>query len=194
MAGLIESFITLFVVMDPIGNLSLFTSLTRGMPLSEIKKNVNRSMIVAGILLFVFLFLGLRIFSFFSINLNSFQIAGGIILLIIAVMYVLGTYQKLIKSHGNDLSVPIGTPLITGPGVITTTIILVNENGPYVTAIAAALTLLATWIILMFSSRLFKLLGGHWIDVISRVMGIILAAIAVEFITKGILSIVSQIL
>ena len=194
MAGLIESFITLFVVMDPIGNLSLFTSLTRGMPLSEIKKNVNRSMIVAGILLFVFLFLGLRIFSFFSINLNSFQIAGGVILLIIAVMYVLGTYQKLIKSHGNDLSVPIGTPLITGPGVITTTIILVNENGLYVTVIAAALTLLATWLILMFSSKLHKLLGEHWIDVISRIMGIILAAIAVEFITKGILSIVSQIL
>ena len=194
MQGVIEAFVALFVIMDPIGNLSLFTSLTKGMPLSEIKRNVNRSMMVAGILLFVFLFLGLKIFKFFSINLNSFQIAGGIILLIIAVMYVLGTYQKLIKSHGSDLSVPIGTPLITGPGVITTTIILVNENGPYVTAIAAALTLLATWLILMFSSRLFKLLGGHWIDVISRVMGIILAAIAVEFITKGILSIVSQIL
>ena len=194
MDGLLQTFITLFVVMDPIGNLSLFTSLTKGMPLNDIKKNVNRSMIVASILLFVFLFLGLKIFSFFSINLNSFQIAGGIILLIIAVMYVLGTYQKLIKSHGSDLSVPIGTPLITGPGVITTTIILVNENGPYVTVIAAALTLLATWIILMFSSRLFKLLGEHWIDVISRVMGIILAAIAVEFITKGISGIVSQIL
>ena len=194
MTSLIEASITLFVVMDPIGNLSLFTSLTKGMPLNDIKKNVNRSMIVASILLFVFLFLGLKIFSFFSINLNSFQIAGGIILLIIAVMYVLGTYQKLIKSHGSDLSVPIGTPLITGPGVITTTIILVNENGPYVTVIAAALTLLATWLILMFSSRLFKLLGVHWIDVISRVMGIILAAIAVEFITKGILGIASQLL
>lgn len=187
MEGFIGAFVTLFVIMDPVGNVPIFMSLTKGMPKAEVKRNVDKSVLVAGVLLFVFLFFGLKIFDFFSINLDSFQIAGGIILLILAVSYVLGFTHKFIK-HGADLSIPIGTPLLTGPGVITTTIILVKENGPYITVIAAFLTLLATWLILWNSSRLYKLLGEHWTDVVSRVMGIILAAIAVEFITKGVLS------
>ena len=194
MEGILEAFITLFVIMDPFGNLPIFMSLTKGMPIMEIKKNVDRAVFVAGVVLFVFLFLGIRIFDFFGINLNSFQIAGGIILLIMGILYAFGTSLKFVKSHGADLSVPLGTPLLTGPGVITTTIILVKENGPMVTVIAAFLTLLATWLILMNYSKLYKILGPHWTDVISRVMGIVLAAIAVEFITKGILNIVTSVI
>lgn len=186
-------FVTLFVIMDPVGNIPIFMSLTKGMPKSEIKRNVDKSVLVAGVLLFVFLFLGLRIFDFFRINLDSFQIAGGIILLILAISYVLGLTHRFVR-HGADLSIPIGTPLLTGPGVIATTIILVRENGPYITVIAAFLTLLATWLILWNSSRLYKFLGEHWTNVVSRVMGIILAAIAVEFITGGILSKLSTLL
>ena len=194
MEGILEAFITLFVIMDPFGNLPIFMSLTKGMPIMEIKKNVDRAVFVAGVVLFVFLFLGIRIFDFFGINLNSFQIGGGIILLIMGIMYVFGTSLKFVKSHGSDLSVPIGTPLLTGPGVITTTIILVNESGTFVTVIAALLTLLATWLILINSVKLYRILGAHWIDVISRILGIILAAIAVEFITRGILNIVVTLL
>ena len=191
MEGLLKAFITLFVVMDPVGNIPIFTSLTRGMPFVEIKKNVNRSVFVAGILMFVFLFLGVQIFDFFGININSFRIAGGIILLIFGILFVFGISGKFMKSHDGDLSIPIGTPLLTGPGVITTTVILVAENGPYITFIAALLTLAATWLILMNSARLYKILGVHWTNIISRVMGILLAAVAVEFIKKGILNIVT---
>lgn len=194
MEGVLEAFITLFVIMDPIGNLPLFISLTKGMPINEIKKNVDRAIFVAGVLLFVFLFLGLQIFDFFGINIESFQIAGGIILLIIGILYVFGASLKYVKHHGADLSVPVGTPLLTGPGVIMTTIILVKEKGTLVTVIAAFLTLVATWLILMHSSKLYKILGEHWTNVISRVMGIILAAIAIEFITKGVLNIVVPLL
>ena len=189
MQEIIEAFITLFVIMDPIGNIPLIIGLTKGMPIKEIKKNIDRAIFVAGVLLFVFLFFGLRIFDFFGVNPNSFQIAGGIILFAIGIMYVFGSSLKYVKSHSNDLSIPIGTPLLTGPGVIMTTMILVKESGPFVTVIAAFLTLLAAWLILMNSSRLYKILGEHWTNVISRVMGIILAAIAVEFIINGILNI-----
>ena len=194
MEGLLEAFIALFVIMDPIGNLPIFISLTKGMPIKEVKRNVDRSIFVAGVLLFVFLFLGLQIFDFFGIDINSFQIAGGIILLIIGILYVFGASLKYVKHHGNDLSVPVGTPLLTGPGVITTTIILVKENGTMVTVIAAFLTLLATWLILMNSSRLYKIFGEHWTNAISRIMGIVLAAIAIKFITEGVLNIVAPLI
>ena len=190
MDGLLKAFITLFVVMDPIGTLPLFASLTKGMPTAEIKKNINKSVFVAGILLFVFLFLGTRIFYFFNINLNSFRIAGGIILLIFGILFVFGISSKFMKPGGADLSVPIGTPLLTGPGVITTIAILVTENDIYIAIIAALLTLLSTWIILINFAKLYRFLGEHWTNIISRVMGIILAAMAVEFIKNGILDII----
>ncbi|MBI2655154.1 MarC family protein [Candidatus Woesearchaeota archaeon] len=191
MEKLLEAFITLFVIMDPVGILPIFIGLAKGMPSIEIRKNINKSVLVAGVLLFIFLFFGVGIFSLFGIDLTSFQIAGGIILLVMGVMSVLGVMGRFIKTHGNDLSVPVGTPLLTGPGVLAVTIILVNENGPYVTAIAAILALSATWIILSNSSRIYRILGEHWTTVISRIMGIILAAIAVGLITDGVSGIIS---
>ena len=109
MEGIIESFIALFVVMDPVGNLPIIIHLTKGMPIKEIKRNIDRSVFVAAVLLYVFLFLGLQIFDFFGININSFQIAGGLILFVIGILYVFGLSFKLVKSHTIDLSVPIGT-------------------------------------------------------------------------------------
>ncbi len=194
MEKLLESFITLFVIMDPIGNIPIFISLTKGMPLIEIRKNINKSILVAGILLFAFLFFGLEIFDLFSINLDSFQIAGGIILLVMGLLSVFGIMSKFFKTHGSDLSVPVGTPLLTGPGVITITVLLVKENGEYTTFIAALLALLGTWIILHNSARFYRILGEHWTNVISRVMGIILAAIAIDFISKGAVNIIAPLL
>ena len=192
MSGVIKTFIALFVIMDPIGNLPLFIGLIKGMPIKEIKKNVDRAVVVAGVLLFIFLFFGLQIFDFFGINLDSFQIAGGIILLIMGIMYVFGISLKHVKSHGYDLSVPVGTPLLTGPGTITTAIILAKENGFLITSAAAFVTLAITWLILLNASKLYKALGEHWTNVISRVMGILLAAIAIEFVTKGVLHLINS--
>ena len=190
MEGIFEAFIALFVIMDPVGNMPILVSLTKGMPVKDIKRNVDRSIFVAGLLIFIFIFLGLNIFDFFRININSFQIAGGLILFIIGVFYVFGIASKFVKANVNDLTVPIGTPLLTGPGVITTTIILVNEKGTFVTVIAAFMTLIATYIIFSNFSRIYRFLGENWTNIISRVMGIILAAIAVEFVSQGIVNVI----
>ena len=185
---LLKSFITLFVIMDPFGNLPIFISLMRGMKESERIKNVYKAITVASVLLFIFLFFGVYIFKFFNISINSFIIAGGVILLIIGIQYVLGL--KFLREKSYDIAaVPLGTPLLTGPGVITSTIILVSEYGMLITAIAAVATLIATLIILRYSTFIHKLVGEHWSNVLSRVMGLILAAIAVEFIRKGILGV-----
>ncbi len=188
--SLLEASITLFVIMDPIGNIPLFMSLTKGMPAKVIQKNVNSSVVVASVLLLLFLFFGLQIFDTFHINLNSLEIAGGIILLVLSIFYVLGSPTGFSKRQSSDVSVPIGTPLLTGPGAIATTIILVKEYGTMTTLEAAIITLISTWLILTFSAKIYKFLGEHWTDVISRVMGIMLAAIAIELITKGILNVI----
>ena len=193
MEGVFGAFITLFVIMDPIGNLPLVMTITKGMPAKEIKKNLDRSIFVASVLLFAFLFLGLQIFDFFSINLESFQIGGGIILLIIGISYVFGISSHFVKKHGGDLIVPVGTPLLTGPGAIMTTLILVTEQGILVTVIAAFFALFASWIILINSLSIYKILGESWTNVISRVMGIILVSIAINFIIKGILNVVASV-
>ena len=191
MKEVLEAFIALFVIMDPVGNLPIFISLTKGMPAKEIKINAKRSIIVASVIFFVFLFMGTRIFGFFMIDFSSFQIAGGLILLVIGMLYVLGLSSNMAKAHGNDLSVPIGTPLLTGPGTITTTIILANQKGIIITFIAGIAALCLTWAVLMNATRIYKFLGEHWTNVVSRIMGIILAAIAIKFIKEGIIAILS---
>lgn len=188
---LLKSFITLFVIMDPFGSLPFFIVLTKGLSVKEKIKNANRALFTASLLLFIFLFFGVQIFDFFNISINSFMIAGGIILLVIGILYVLGLSPHAYNKKEKDMdvaSVPIGTPLLTGPGVITSAIILVNNYGILLPFISAVATLVITWFIFRKSELIYKFIGPQGAKILSRVMGIILAAIAVEFIKNGISS------
>ena len=185
----LKSFITLFVIMDPPGNLPIFLGLIKGMPRNIVKRQIRSVMVVAALLMLIFLFLGFGILEIFSIDLASFKIAGGIILLVLGIRYVLGIEVKHRREEGYDLSVPVGTPLLVGPGVITTIVILADLYGILITFLAGLLTLIAATIVLSFATTFYSILGKHWTTVLSRVMGIILAAIAVDFIRKGILDI-----
>ena len=188
---IVKSFITLFVIINPIGNLTIFIGLSQGLSAKKRIKIVNQALSIATVLLFIFLFFGLQIFNFFGINVESFEIAGGIILLLIAIVYVLDIHTRKNKSTDEDIAaVPMSTPLLIGPGTITSVIILVNQFGVIVTLLAAMPALLCTWIIMRFSNKIYKTIGAHWSLVISRIMGLILAAIAIEFIREGIVNIV----
>lgn len=189
---ILKSFITLFVIINPIGNLTVFIGLSKGMDTEKRLKIVNEILFVASILLFAFLFFGVYIFDFFSIGLDSFEIGGGIVLLIIAVTYLLDIHTGIHK-HKDISGVPMGTPLLIGPGTITSTLILVNTFGILITFIGAVFALLAVWLVLRFSGNIYTLLGAHWSMITSRIMGLVLAAIAVEFIKRGILSVMSTI-
>ena len=182
----LKSFITIFVVMDSIGNIPFFLEIVKGMPKNVVRKQLNMAITVAAVLMALFLFFGSQVLKLFSIDINSFRIAGGIILLIFGIHYVFGIQQKQRRENGYDISVPIGTPLLVGPGVITTIIILTQINGVIITLLASVLSILSALIILRFSARFYTLLGKHWTNVVSRVMGIMLASIAVEFIRVGI--------
>tara|TARA_Y100000310_G_scaffold251806_1_gene258425 strand:- start:396 stop:995 length:600 start_codon:yes stop_codon:yes gene_type:complete len=189
----LKAFITLFVIMDPIGVLPIFLGLVKGVPQETVKTQVRNAIFVTSILVIIFIFAGLKVFNFFNIDLTDIRIAGGLILLILGIFYVLGIGINF-RGDGNDISVPIGTPLLVGPGVITTLIILVGETGMLNTLVASVLAVFVTFLILNSGSRIYAILGNQWTEIISRIMGIVLAAIAVGYIKEGVIDILIKVI
>jgi len=179
--------IALFLVVDPLGNIPIFVGLTRNMDETQ-RKNTFRSAIVTGlILLFLFAFAGQQILILFGISLSSFMVAGGLLLLIIAVrLLVAGGWQEHSTSPESIGAVPIGFPLLVGPGAITTTILILQSSGFFVTVISVLLTFVIVWLILRFINPIFKILGNNGSLVVTRLMAMFIAAIAVQYIVQGI--------
>ena len=185
----IKAFFAIFVAMDAFGNLPILSTLTQKLSAKERNKNVNGAVLIAAILLFIFLFFGTRILQYFGISIDSFKIAGGIILLIIGIKIVLGLSLREERAKKYEIAaVPLATPLITGPAVITVILLLVNEFDYLLILIASLLNLLITWVVLRQTVLLFKLFGRQGSDIIARIMGLILTALAIEFIKQGWLS------
>jgi len=182
----IKAFFAIFVVMDAFGNLPIFNSLTEKLFVRERIKNANKAVFIAAIILLLFLFFGALILRYFGISIGSFKVAGGIVLMILGIKIALGL--RLIEERAKKYqvaAVPLATPLITGPGVITTVIILVHQFGYLITLAASLLNLVITWVVLRQSVLLFKVFGRQGSDVIARLFGLILVALAVEFIRQG---------
>lgn len=184
---LMKGTIALFLVVDPLGNIPIFVGLTRNMDETQ-RKNTFRSAIVTGlILLFLFAFAGQQILILFGISLSSFMVAGGLLLLIIAVrLLVAGGWQEHSTSPESIGAVPIGFPLLVGPGAITTTILILQSSGFFVTVISVLLTFVIVWLILRFINPIFKILGNNGSLVVTRLMAMFIAAIAVQYIVQGI--------
>ncbi|HIH42030.1 TPA: MarC family protein [Candidatus Woesearchaeota archaeon] len=186
METILKAFLSLFIIMDAFGVLPVFITVTKNYPAHFKKHCANTAMYVAGIVLLVFLFFGLIILDFFGINFSNFKVAGGLILLILGVKIVLGLqFREEVASKYQLAVVPLATPLITGPGVITTVIILVGEYGYYITLLVSLLNLFITWLILYNADYFYKLLGRQGSDVLSRIMGLLLTALGVQFIRVG---------
>ena len=187
LASVLYAFSALFVILDPILSVPIFTSMTKGQPAAEINKQALIAVAVAGFLLYIFLFFNFFIFDILGISMPSFQVAGGILLFILGMQRALGI--DIGRSKGPSPSVAgvvIGTPLLCGPGAITTVILLSEEYGILVPAIAITLSLVATWIILRFSSHIQRIVGDTVIDIMAKVLGMLVAAIAVKIIADGI--------
>ncbi|MBI2651642.1 MarC family protein [Candidatus Woesearchaeota archaeon] len=184
----VKAFFAIFIAMDALGNLPILLTLTEKLSEKERHKNVNNAVVVAAILLLIFLFFGTNILKYFGITIESFKIAGGVILLIIGLKIVLGLRlrEERAKKYG-IAAVPLATPLIVGPAVITMIIILVNEVGYLVTLLASLLNLLITWIVLRQTKLLFNAFGRQGSDVIAKIMALILTAMATELIRQGLL-------
>jgi len=193
----LQAFIMLFAIFDPVGNLPIFFSLTADFPEKERRKVAARSSILAFIILVIFAYGGFYLLSLLRITLNDFKIVSGIILLIFAVEYVLGREKRYAREgKPEEIAVfPMATPLLAGPGSISVVMLTVNPPfGPVTTLTIIILNVLIAWILLGLGSKLRGLLGYQGAAVISRIMGLIIGAIAVSFIRDGIMGILEDLL
>jgi multiple antibiotic resistance protein len=180
--------IALFIIVDPFGNIPIFMGLTENVPESKRKKIYNTAVIVGTILLLVFAFTGTEILNIFGLSIYSFEVAGGILLLIIAIrILIMGSMHENVESPESLGAVPIAIPLLVGPGAITTTIFSIQLDETAIPAILAVIIVMAiTWVILRYIDGIYKLLGKTGSIIIARVMALLIAAIAVQYILTGI--------
>ncbi len=184
---LIKAAIALFIIVDPLGNIPIFVGLTENMADNQRKKVFNVATLVAFVLLLVFAFTGNEILTIFGISIESFEVAGGILLLIIAIRILIsGSMHEHAETPESVGAVPIAIPLLVGPGAITTTIFNLQVYNTAVTIAAVVIVLSITWVILRFIGRIYRFLGKTGSIVIARVMALMIAAIAVQYILTGI--------
>lgn len=200
-AGVI-AFASLFALIDPIGNAVMFASLTANDNLKQRRKMAFKGVFVATLLLLVFMFLGESLLTRLGISLAALRTSGGILLLILAIDMVFAIHsggtsttdeEEKEARKSDDISVfPLATPLIAGAGSISAVILLhANAQGMFAIELAIVSALLMimfiTLILLLISTQVQKILGATGLNVITRILGVILSALAVQFIFDGLL-------
>lgn len=181
----ILTFVPLFVVIDAIGNVPFVVSLSEGLSRDEKKKLVNVATLTAAVVGLVFLFLGQLLLSVMGISVGSFAIAGGIILVVLSIRYMTTGRMVDVIKEAMVAVVPIGTPLTVGPATITTLLLLATQFPIYWVLISFALNIAIVWVSFVTSERIVGFFGEGGIKAISRVSALLLAAIGVNMILKG---------
>jgi len=193
-SGIIYSFAALFIILDPLLSVPIFAAMTKGLASKEIHKQAFIAVAVAGGLMYLFLVFNKMIFDILGLNMPSFQIAGGILLFLLGIQEALGIEIGHCKEPATTAAgVVIGTPLLCGPGTITTVMLLSKEYGLLIPFIAITLALLATWLILYFAEKIQQVLGNVVTDIMGKVLGMLVAAIAVKIIVSGIIAYIALI-
>ncbi len=195
-----KTFITFFTVIDPLGLVPVVLVILANNNPKERKKIITRAVIISALVIFVFALLGKFLIESLGIGLYAFNIAGGVLLFLIALDMLFGrtpgTRETPIEEKeaisSSDVSVfPLAIPMIAGPGTIATTILFTdhasgNSMSILILAVVLILILFIAWVVMIKSSLIMKLIGRTGILVFSRILGIILAALAVQYILNGI--------
>jgi MarC family membrane protein len=204
---LIAVVVSVFAIVDPIGTLPFFVALTEGF--SEVDREVvlRRAVIVLGAVLSVFALAGRFVFAAFGFTLAAFEIAGGILLFWVAFEMLNGEVTRTrlgdadradALARRDEISVvPLGVPLLAGPGAISTVMIYEGSAGsdPFsilATFVAIAVTTAATFLTLRFGPAILRSLGRVGVMALTRVLGLLLAAVGVQFVLDGVFALVPQ--
>ncbi len=180
------SLIPLFVALDAPGTLPLFVAMTEEVKRRERKKIVRQSIVTAFMVTVGFVLLGRAIFRALGILVEDFMIAGGIVLLIIAIADIVRAGEKKIPLSPTFGVVPLGTPLIAGPATLTTSLVLVGSYGYIPVILSLIVNILLAWIIFSQSHRIIRLIGINGSRAFAKVAALILAAFAVKMIRSGV--------
>lgn len=185
--NILLSFIPVFVAVDAIGVLPIFFSLTEGIELKEKTKIIVQSMVTASALAIGFILVGKGVFKLLSITIGDFMVAGGAILFCLAITDILNPAKKRRIPSGELGVVPLGTPLIVGPAVLTTSMVIISQYGFWPTAISVLLNILLAGLIFKASATLMRFVGEAGAKALSKITSLLLAAIAVMLIRKGLI-------
>lgn len=182
-----QAFIPLFVAIDPIGLAAVFLGLGQGFPPDRRHRIADQAVWTGGLVALGFLFLGRSVFTALGISVGDFQVAGGLILFILAAKDLVSSAAEAEKMPEDFGVVPLGMPLIAGPASITTLLVLAQNPaiGMAVTLVALAVNLALVVVALHYSDWFGRKLGGTGLRAISKIISMLLAAIAVSMIRQG---------
>lgn len=185
----VKTFVAVFVLVDAVGNLPILLVLTKGMEPEQRHSIVDRASIVATAVLLGFAFAGQWILKYLEISMGSLRVAGGLLLLIIALRMLEGELDTPVIEQGRDVAItPLALPLLAGPGTLTTVMLLMSESPDahlsVVTGIVCAM--LVSWIIVRQAGHVESWLGLEGTIIITRILGFLLAALAIEIGSAGI--------
>ena len=188
-----EVFVTLFVIMDPVGTIPIFLSLTRGRSTASLRKAAWQAVLVSFGVITAFAFFGQQVLHYLDISLAALKGAGGLLLLLVALELLTGKEQTPTANADVNVSlVPLGTPLLAGPGAIVATMVFSRrvESGPDFVAVALGVILvhLALWLAMRFSLPILRLLREGGVVLVTRIAGLLLSAIAVQLVADSVRS------
>ena len=183
--------VTLLVILDPLSNVPIFLSVTRQEPTRRPRAALQATL-VAGSVIGAFALFGARLLELLSISVQALQVSGGLVLMLVA-LELLGQSRAngpIITAAGNAALVPLGTPLLAGPGAIAATIVFIRQAGDLRTGLAVAAALLAAlgvvFVVLRFASAVARVVHDNGIELLSRLVGVLLGAIAVQLVAQGV--------
>ncbi len=197
-ATLITVFSTLFIIIDPPGLAPIFLALTQGLSPAQRRTIALRACVISAVLMLMFLFVGEAVLNFIGISMPAFRIAGGVLLFLTALEMLFQRRQARradnaeegAADHDDPSVFPLALPLIVGPGAITTIILFAGQAQTALDIVTLAVVMLSVLVIVFLaflsSSAIERLLGKTGLNILTRVLGMLLAALAIQFILDGI--------
>ena len=188
---LTEVFVTLFVIMDPVGTIPLFLSLTRGRSNASTKRAAWQAVLVSFAVIVAFAFFGQQILAYLHISLPALECAGGLLLLLVALELLTGNEQEPTAAVGTNVAlVPLGTPLLAGPGAIVATMVFSRgvHDVPDFAAVALGVVLVhvCLWAAMRYSLPILRVIRESGVLLVTRIAGLLLSAIAVQLVADGV--------
>ena len=185
----LQSLITLLAILDPIGNIPVFSSLTSKLSKKERISTVNKSVIISTFILLGFGFFGEYLLILLGITMNDLKLIGGLVLLIFSIDYVLGRNTNYLdKNSETNLAVfPLAIPILAGPGSISLVLVM---SGLFLKFFVIIISIFVCWCSIRLGSGLLKFLGKDGTQAISRIMGLLIGAVAIKLIREGIFELI----